>query len=118
MASRVRSELSDKELIDIFMSILQGLYFEKMIGSSSSNFADIVTIGKRIKNEVKSGKIIGIIPQQVVTKNPQGVFSKNKEGETSVVLTSVHPHFQALMALMSFCSYPYIGIAQYQQLPF
>lgn len=29
MASRVRSTLFDNELIDIFMGILQSLYFEK-----------------------------------------------------------------------------------------
>ncbi|XP_050897032.1 uncharacterized protein LOC127103832 [Lathyrus oleraceus] len=33
MVSRVRPTLSDNELVDIFMSTLHGLYFEKMIGS-------------------------------------------------------------------------------------
>lgn len=61
MASRVRVTLSENELIDIFKGTLQGLYFEKMIGSSSSNFTNIVTIRERIENEVNSGKNTGTI---------------------------------------------------------
>lgn len=41
MAFRVQPTLSDNELVDIFVGTLQGLYFEKMIGSSSTNFADM-----------------------------------------------------------------------------
>lgn len=48
MASRVRLVLTDAELVDIFMSTLQVMYYEKMVGGSSSNFVDIVTIGERI----------------------------------------------------------------------
>lgn len=48
MASRVRHSLSDTELVDIFMGTLQGLYYEKMVGSLSSNFVDIVVIEERI----------------------------------------------------------------------
>lgn len=50
MASRVRPALFDNELVDIFMGTLQGLYYEKMIGSSSTNFANMVTIGERVEN--------------------------------------------------------------------
>lgn len=80
MASCVRLALSDTELIDIFMATLQGLYFEKMVGSSSSNFSDIVTIGERIKNGLKSGKIAGASSPQAVAKKPQGDFAKKKRG--------------------------------------
>ena len=57
MASRVRMTLSDNEVIDILMGTLHGLYFEKMISSSSSNFVDIVTTGEIIENGVKSEKL-------------------------------------------------------------
>lgn len=50
MASRVRHALADAELVYIFMRTLKGMYYENMVGSSSSNFADIVTIEERIKN--------------------------------------------------------------------
>ena len=48
MASRVRPTLTDTELVDIFMGILQSLYYEKMVGSSSFNFDDIIIIRERI----------------------------------------------------------------------
>lgn len=47
MASRVRPTLTNTDLIDIFMGTLQSLYYEKMFGSSSSNFDDMVIIGKK-----------------------------------------------------------------------
>lgn len=57
MASRVKPLLFDTELVDIFMGTLQGLYYEKMVGSYSSNFVNIVVIGERIKSGLKSGNI-------------------------------------------------------------
>lgn len=57
MAPRVRPALSDNELVDIFMGTLQGLYYEKMIRSSSTNFTYMVIVGERIENGLKSGKI-------------------------------------------------------------
>lgn len=57
MASRVRPTLSDNELVDIFMGTLQGLYFENMIGSSLTNFDDMVTIAERVESGLKSEKI-------------------------------------------------------------
>lgn len=57
MAYRVKPALTDAELVDILMSTLQGMYYEKMVGSSSSNFADIATIGECIENGLKIEKI-------------------------------------------------------------
>lgn len=118
MASRVRPTLYDNELMDIFMGTLQGLYFENMIGSSSSNFVYIVAISERIENEVKFGKIKGIVTQPTVNKKPQGSFTKSKEGETSDVMENFHPQYQVPMAPMSYYRHPYIVVAQYQQPPF
>lgn len=57
MASRVRLALSDNEFVDISMGTLQWLYYVKMIGSLSTKFADMVTIGERVENGLKSRKI-------------------------------------------------------------
>lgn len=93
MASRVRLALSDKELVDIFMGTLQGLYYEKIIGSSSTNFADMVTINERVENGLKSWKITDTTAPQATNKKSHGSFAKKKEGETSVVTASrpYHP---------------------------
>lgn len=77
MASRVKHALTYAELVDIFKSTLQGLYYEKMVGSSSSNFVDMVTIGERSENGLKTGKIANVDSQSVAKKS-QG-FAKKKE---------------------------------------
>ena len=59
------ASLLEKEFVDIFMGTLQGVYFEKMVGSVLSGFSDIVTIGERIEAGVKSGKI-----QRAVSNTP------------------------------------------------
>src|SRR4051812_5531649 len=59
MASRVQPPLMDKELVDIFMSTLQGPYYDKMVGCTSSGFSDMVVIGERIEDGIKNGKIQG-----------------------------------------------------------
>lgn len=117
MAFRVRPTLSDNELVGIFMCTVQGLYFEKMICSSSTNFADadMVTIGERVKNGLKSGNIAGTVTQQTTNKKPHEAFTKKKEGETSVVTTSVHPQYQFPMTPMPYYLYPYVASTQYEQ---
>lgn len=82
MASRVRPTLTDTELVDIFMGTLQCLYYEKMVGSSSSNFADTVIIGERIENGLKIGNIADAGNLQSAVRRPSGGYKK-KERQTS-----------------------------------
>ncbi|WJX67858.1 hypothetical protein P8452_52291 [Trifolium repens] len=87
VAARVQPPLLEKELVDTFMSTLHGPYYEKMIGSISSNFADLVTIGERVEEGIKNGKIQGTSAQTGVKKFFGGP-PKRKEGETNVVSDS------------------------------
>lgn len=91
MASRVRPTLSDNELVDIFMGTLHGLYYEKMVGSSFTNFVDMVTIGEPIENGLKSGMITNTIAPQATNKKSHGGFTKKNDGETNTVAASIHP---------------------------
>lgn len=57
-----------------------------MVGSSSSNFSDIVVIGERIESGLESGKITdGNSKQQSEVGKPLSGYAKKKEGETIVV---------------------------------
>jgi hypothetical protein len=111
MVSRVRPTLSDNELVDIFMGTLQGLYFEKMIGSSTTNFADMVTIGERVESELKSEKITDTTASQTTNKRPHGGFAKKKEGEANAVTARARPRYQFPTALMPYYPYPYVAAA-------
>lgn len=117
MASRVRSTLSDTELVYIFMGTLQGLYYEKMIRISSTNFAYMVTIGEHVENGLKSEKITDTTALQKTNKRSHEGFAKKKKGEANAVTTSALPQYQFLMAPMPYYSYPYVSATQYQQLP-
>src|SRR3954470_6055945 len=87
MAAQVNPPLSEPELVDMFMNTLQGHYYERMVGSDSSGFSDLVKIGERIENGLKIGKIQNpantAAANQYGYKKPQGNFVKKKEGETS-----------------------------------
>lgn len=91
MASRVRPSLSDNELVDIFIGTLHGLYFKQMIGSSSIDFADMVTIGEHVESGLKSGKITDTTVPQLVNKRPHVGFAKKKEGEANAVIAKARP---------------------------
>ena len=49
--------LHDKEMVAMFVSTLQPLFYEHMVGNVSSVFVDIIIIGERIEIGLKNGKI-------------------------------------------------------------
>ena len=100
------------------MGTLHRLYFEKMIDSSLTNFADMVTIGERVESGLKSGKITDTTAPQSVNKRPFGGFTKKKEGEANTVMAKARPRYQVPMAPMPYYPYPYVVATQYQQSPF
>ena len=57
LTGRVQPPLSDRELVDMFLGILSGPYFNHLIGSSSSGFTELILTGERVEAGIKSGKI-------------------------------------------------------------
>lgn len=80
-----------------------------MIGSSSTNFVDMVTIGESVENELKSGKITDTTAPQTTNKRPHGGFTKKKEGEANAVTVKARPQYQFPMSPMSYYLYPYVA---------
>lgn len=114
MASRVMPTLTDTEFVDIFTGTLQGWYYEKMVGSLSSNFIDLFITSERIESVIKTWKITDGGNQQAVVRRPSSGYAKKKEGETNVVTTSV-PQYQAPMVPPPYYPYPYVVATQVQQ---
>ncbi|XP_050893409.1 uncharacterized protein LOC127100312 [Lathyrus oleraceus] len=54
LAARVHPSLVDRELIDIFMDTLQGKYYERLISSVCTGFSDMVIMGERVEEGLKS----------------------------------------------------------------
>jgi hypothetical protein len=90
LAAQVRPPLLETGLVDMFTNTLQGVYFERMIGSVSSGFSDLVRIGERIESGVKSGKIYAAASAQNSMRKPINNFKK-KEGDTNVVAYQSSP---------------------------
>ncbi|XP_058766813.1 uncharacterized protein LOC131640437 [Vicia villosa] len=82
LASQVEPPLSEKELTSLFMDTLSPFFWEKMIGSVSSNFTDLVTIGQRLEEGIRKGKVSVAVDS---SKKPFGGFQKKKENETNAV---------------------------------
>ena len=78
MATQVEPPLYEKEMITMFIETLQAPFYEHVLGSVSSNFSDIVTIGERIEHGLKSGKIAQGSSATTVPRNPGSIPVRRK----------------------------------------
>ena len=95
LASQVQPPLIESELIDMFTNTLPGPYYDKMVGSVSAGFSDLVKIGERIENGLKNGKIQFTSGNQDAARKHSGGFQKKKEGETNAVMSGKGGSYQA-----------------------
>ncbi|XP_050916735.1 uncharacterized protein LOC127131890 [Lathyrus oleraceus] len=102
LAARVEPPLLDKEVMELFRDTLQSPYFERMISSAASDFAHLVSIGERIENGLKSGKIQCASNSQSMESESIPSSQKEEEAEINAVWeapqashqTSFSPHGQ------------------------
>jgi hypothetical protein len=57
-AARARPPLDEKEMIKIFINTLKNPYFDRMIGLQLQFFVDLIPVGERIEDAVKTKKIV------------------------------------------------------------
>ena len=57
LAGRVQPPLSKRELVDMFLGMLSGPFFNHLIGSSSSGFNELILTGERVEAGIRRGKI-------------------------------------------------------------
>ncbi|TYK12200.1 uncharacterized protein E5676_scaffold106G001510 [Cucumis melo var. makuwa] len=58
LVAKMQPPLTDKELTAMFINTLRAPYYDRMVGSASTNFLDVITIGERIQFGVKNGRIV------------------------------------------------------------
>ncbi|KAK2451563.1 hypothetical protein QL285_010606 [Trifolium repens] len=112
LAAQVRPPLLETELVDMFTNTLQGAYFERMIGSVSSGFSDLVRIGEKIESGLKNGKIQATIGSQGNPVKPTSSFVKKKEDEVNVVTSKWG---LTVSTQILYLQYPYTAAVQHQQ---
>jgi len=88
LAAQVEPLLYEKEMITMFIETLQAPFYEHVLGSVSSNFSDIVTIGEIIEHGLKSGKIAQGSSTTTSGKKPGFNPSKKKEGKVQEASTA------------------------------
>lgn len=113
MAAQVQPSLLEKELVDIFMDNLQSSYFERMIGSASSDFSYLVAVGERIENELKSRKTQGASNSHT-GENESSRDSKGEEEDETDAIMETHQASQAPSPL-TYYQYSYASVVQCQQ---
>lgn len=59
ISAQVEPPLMKTEIIVLFINTLKTLFYDKLVGSFTKDFADIVISGELIENAVKSGRMEG-----------------------------------------------------------
>jgi len=88
LAAQVEPPLYEKEMITMFIETLQTPFYEHVLGSVSSNFSDIVTLGERIEHGLKTGKIAQGSPATAGARKPGFNHDKKKEGDVQAASTA------------------------------
>ncbi|KAK2442930.1 hypothetical protein QL285_014077 [Trifolium repens] len=114
LAAQVRPPLLESELVDIFTNTLQGVYFERMVGSVSSGFSDLVKIGERIENGIKNGKIQATNANQNSAKKSASSFPEKKEEEANYVTSKKG---STIPTQIPYCQYPYVAATSQGKYP-
>lgn len=120
LAARVQPPLLEGDLVDMFMGNLQGPYLDRMVGSTSSGFSDLVLAGERIENMIQMGKIQNSPSTSSASKKPFVPYGKKREGETnaaSIIRTRnpTYPQVAAIAPIQPSQQQPFAILVQTQQ---
>lgn len=80
--------MMERELVDMFMDTLQWLYYDRMVGSTSIGFSELVMSGGRIEVGLKMGKIQSSNAGSFAYGKGKKLFNgyhKKKEAESSAM---------------------------------
>ena len=85
-AARARPPLDEREMIKIFVDTLKNPYFNRMIGLQLQFFVDLIPVGEKIEDAVKTKKIVDMstllaLTEQATKKTP----AKKKEGKVQMI---------------------------------
>jgi len=86
-AAQIRPPLEEKELTKIFLKTLDQFYYENMVARTPANFADMMTMGMRLDEGVREGRLV---KESIPTDS-----SEEKGQEVSMTKGWPQPQYQA-----------------------
>jgi len=93
LSAQVAPPLHESERITMFVETLEDPFYELVLGSVSSNFSDLVTIGERVERGLKRGKVAQN-PSTVTTARKPRFNNSNKKKEGEVQAASTMPYWE------------------------
>ena len=77
--------MEEKEMTKVFLRTLSPFYFEKMVASSPSDFAEMVNMGVRLEEAVREGRMTRDDGSNSGAKKPSYGFTKKKEQDANAI---------------------------------
>src|SRR3954464_5831385 len=84
-AAQINPPLKEKEMTKIFLNTLGPFYYERMIASAPSDFTEMVNMGMRLEEGVRTGRLTKEGGSSSGTKKFGSGFQKKKEQSVDMV---------------------------------
>uniref|UniRef100_A0A2N9HNV9 Retrotransposon gag domain-containing protein n=1 Tax=Fagus sylvatica TaxID=28930 RepID=A0A2N9HNV9_FAGSY len=78
-AARARPPLDEREMIKIFVDTLKNPYFDRMMGLQMQFFVDLIPVGERIEDALKTKKIVDMTALMALAEQASRQEGSNKE---------------------------------------
>jgi hypothetical protein len=98
-AAQISPRIEEKEMTKLFIKTLNQLYYEKMVGSTPKNYAEMVGMGVQFEEGVREGRLVNeSAPAGSLKKKDQEV-NMVKDHPRRQAHPQVNPHHQAQKTL-------------------
>ncbi|XP_058725876.1 uncharacterized protein LOC131597183 [Vicia villosa] len=85
-AAQINPPLKEKEMTKIFLNTLSPFYYERMIASAPSDFTEMVNMGMRLEEGVRTGRLTKEGGSSSGTKKFGSSFPKKKEQSVDMII--------------------------------
>ena len=82
VAAQVQPPLTEREHITTFVSTLKGVYFEKLVGTVTTNFSDLIITGGQVEDAIRHGKLVDSSAKPAESSSKKPFPFERKKGDT------------------------------------
>ncbi|XP_039687896.1 uncharacterized protein [Medicago truncatula] len=102
-AAQVNPRIEEKEMTKLFLKTLNSFYYERMVGSTPKNFAEMVGMGVQLEEGVRQGRLVKDATSASGTKKFGSHLPRKKEQEVGMVAhgrsQQTYPIYQPVAAI-------------------